>query len=45
MPCLEGMMRNVSRRAKAESEFNALVDMVSDAVCEHAHVIIMFIVL
>ena len=32
MPCLEGMMRNLSRRAKAESEFNALVDMVSDAV-------------
>ena len=34
MPCLEGMMRNLSRRAKAESEFNALVDMVSDAVRE-----------
>ena len=34
VPCLEGMMRNLSRRAKAESEFNALVDMVSDAVRE-----------
>ena len=32
VPCLEGMMRNLSRRAKAESEFNALVDIVSDAV-------------
>ena len=34
VPCIEGMMRNMSRRARAEAEFNALMELVSDAIRE-----------
>ena len=34
VPCIESMMRSMSRRARAESEFNALVELVSDAIRE-----------